>query len=101
DEVYGALLFHGPAFRVIRTIEGISDNGIAGTLVGSREMRWRDPYRACDAAMLDGGLQLARLWGIHSMGRPSLPSAVGAIGVFETDDITETVSCEVNARRSH
>lgn len=99
-DIYGSLLFHGPAFRVIQSIEGVSADGIAGTLTGSQSMRWTDPYRTCDAAMLDGGLQLARLWGMHAIGRPSLPAHVGAIRILQTEDTADPVRCEVRARTS-
>jgi hypothetical protein len=98
DEIYGSLLFHGPAFRVIESIEGISADGISATVRGSRAMRWKDPYRACDGAMLDGGLQLARLWGFHRFRRPSLPAGIGAVRIVQPEDAAEPVRCEVRVR---
>jgi hypothetical protein len=100
EEVYGRLLFHGPPFQVIRAIEGVSDYGIVGTVSGSREMAWADPHRQCDGAMLDGGLQLARLWGYRTLGLSSLPSSVKAIRILETGEAAGPVRCEVRARQS-
>ena len=78
-EIYGKLLFHGPAFQVIQEVAGVSGDGILGTVTGTVERQWRDGYRRSDAAMLDGGLQLARLWGFHSLGKPTLPARIGRI----------------------
>ncbi|MEE8525577.1 MAG: SDR family oxidoreductase [Thermoanaerobaculia bacterium] len=77
-EIYdGEVLFHGPQLQVIREIEGISDQGIAGRLAGSREMGWGNDSWRTDAAALDGGLQLAVLWFKHQRGEASLPMKVG------------------------
>jgi NADP-dependent 3-hydroxy acid dehydrogenase YdfG len=100
EELYGSLLFHGPAFRVIESIEGVSDAGIAGMMTGARAKQWTDSGRTCDGAMLDGGLQLARLWGFHTLGRPSLPMSIGTIHILEPEDAAASVRCEVRARVS-
>jgi hypothetical protein len=65
--VYGDVLFHGPEFQVIKTVDGVSQDGIQAELDGT------DPVVA-----LDGGLQLALLFAKHTLGGKSLPMRVGA-----------------------
>ena len=76
---YGDELFHGPQFQVIRTVEGVSKEGAVALLDGV--CAWRGSW-ATDAAILDGGLQLALLWCGHVIGGRSLPTAVGAYHAY-------------------
>jgi len=78
---YGGELFHGPQFQVIRTVEGVSREGAVALLDGARACGWRGSW-ATDAAVLDGGLQLALLWSGHVIGGHSLPTAVGAYHAY-------------------
>jgi hypothetical protein len=97
-ELYGDLLFHGGPFQVIRTLEGVSREGLVGDLSGLSEMGWGGGPWHTDVAMLDGGLQLARLWGIHMLGRPSLPTALGEFRNYQVGPARGPVRCEVRAR---
>ena len=97
-EIYGKLLFHGPAFQVIREVDGVSDTGIRGTVTGAAERQWRDGFRHADSGMLDGGLQLARLWGYHSLGKPTLPARIGQIRAGSQDPGSTPVTCLVAGR---
>ncbi len=79
DIVYGDVLFHGPMFHAIKGLEGESERGIAGTLIGRHELGWSDEgLWITDPALLDGGLQLAVLWTKHALGGASLPTSIGA-----------------------
>jgi KR domain/Polyketide synthase dehydratase len=79
DIVYGDVLFHGPMFHAIRDLAGKSERGIAGTLVGLRELGWSQNHAwETDPALLDGGLQLAVLWTKHALGGASLPTSIAA-----------------------
>ncbi|XXX78507.1 SDR family NAD(P)-dependent oxidoreductase [Sorangium sp. So ce134] len=78
----GRTLFHGRDFQVIRRLDGVSRDGIAGTVVGLREAGWvAQPWKT-DPAALDGGLQLATLWTQHVLGGAALPMSVGALHTF-------------------
>ncbi|WP_437690368.1 SDR family NAD(P)-dependent oxidoreductase [Sorangium sp. So ce176] len=83
DDLYdGHTLFHGRDFQVIRRLDGVSREGIAGTVVGLREAGWvAQPWKT-DPAALDGGLQLATLWTQHVLGGAALPMSVGALHTF-------------------
>jgi acyl transferase domain-containing protein/NADP-dependent 3-hydroxy acid dehydrogenase YdfG len=79
DIVYGDVLFHGPMFHAITDLEGESERGIAGTLVGMSDLGWDEEHAwETDPALLDGGLQLAVLWTKHALGGASLPTSIGA-----------------------
>jgi len=79
--IYGEELFHGPQFQVIRSVEGVSKEGAVALLDGARACSWHGSW-ATDAAVLDGGLQLALLWSGHVIGGRSLPTAVGAYHAY-------------------
>ncbi|MGK3996911.1 SDR family NAD(P)-dependent oxidoreductase [Sorangium sp. So ce1024] len=83
DDPYdGHTLFHGRDFQVIRRLDGVSREGIVGTVVGLREAGWvAQPWKT-DPAALDGGLQLATLWTQHVLGGAALPMSVGALHTF-------------------
>ncbi|WP_433933665.1 SDR family NAD(P)-dependent oxidoreductase [Sorangium cellulosum] len=83
DDLYdGHTLFHGRDFQVIRRLDGVSREGIAGTVVGLREAGWVTQPWKTDPAALDGGLQLATLWTQHVLGGAALPMSVGALHTF-------------------
>jgi acyl transferase domain-containing protein/NAD(P)-dependent dehydrogenase (short-subunit alcohol dehydrogenase family) len=94
-DIYGKLLFHGPAFQAIQKVRGISSTGIWGTVTGMKERQWSDGYRQSDGAMLDGGLQLACLWGLHSIGKLTLPSRIGRFHATRRPADDGPVSCIV------
>ncbi|MDB5099240.1 MAG: polyketide synthase, partial [Cyanobacteria bacterium RYN_339] len=97
-DLYGEHLFHTGPFRVVRTLEGVSREGLVGGLAGLTEMNWGGGPWDADVAMLDGGLQLARLWGIHMLGRPSLPTSLGEYRAYFPGPARGPVRCEVRAR---
>ncbi|WP_437968849.1 SDR family NAD(P)-dependent oxidoreductase [Sorangium sp. So ce260] len=78
----GRTLFHGRDFQVIRQLDGVSRDGISGTVVGLREAGWVSQPWKTDPAALDGGLQLATLWTQHVLGGAALPMSVGALHTF-------------------
>jgi hypothetical protein len=94
-DIYEKLLFHGPAFQVIQKVSGVSEGGILGTVTGSEDRQWRDGFRRTDAAMLDGGLQLARLWGFHSIGKLTLPARIGRVRLLRQGVVDGPVTCRI------
>ncbi|MFZ4539124.1 SDR family oxidoreductase [Propionivibrio sp.] len=73
----GHVLFHGPSFQVIDSVQGVSRDGIVGMLSGTEKSAWPAESWRSDAAALDGGLQLALLWSRHVLGGAVLPMAMG------------------------
>jgi acyl carrier protein len=98
SEAYRDLLFHGPAFQLIRSLEGVAPDGSAALLAGTREAGWiGGPWRT-DAAALDGGLQLAIVWSHRILGRPSLPTRVGAFVSHRSGLAEGPVRCTLQAK---
>ena len=88
EDVYGEQLFHGGDFAVIRSLGGVSDAGGTAQLAGVQEMGWQGGTWQTDVAALDGGLQLAILWGEHVLGQSSLPTKVGSYEAY-ADTVAE------------
>jgi hypothetical protein len=97
----GHVLFHGARFQVIRSVEGVSRAGIAGTLVGAVAAGWPRGAWRTDPALLDGGLQLAVLWARHALGGASLPMALREYRTFHDGVVDGEVQCIVHAQRVH
>jgi hypothetical protein len=102
----GKLLFHGPAFQMIRAIEGISDHGITAELSGVQTAGWTsdtvaaDPAWSTDPLALDGGLQLALLWCKRVLGGNSLPTGIGEIRSWSDGPFSGPVRCTLTGRES-
>ena len=86
--IYSQHLFHGPHFHAVQAVDGWSEGGLVarvGTLPKVSE--WvRQPLRSdwvADPLALDAALQLGILWGIESLGKPSLPMVVGSYQQFQ------------------
>jgi acyl transferase domain-containing protein len=101
DIVYdGRVLFHGPDFQAIRSVDGIAQDGIAGRLAGAKELGWSGGF-ATDPAMLDGGLQLAVLWSKQVLSGASLPMKVGALHLYEPGLPSGEIQCVVHGSQVH
>ena len=98
--IYGDVLFHGPAFQVIRDIEGASEEGIRGTLDGVGRAGWDWDAWHTDVAALDGGLQLALLWARAHLGGASLPMGIGGLHLHVQRPLTGRVQCAVRCRKT-
>jgi hypothetical protein len=72
------LLFHGPHFQVLQTLDDFSGQECGADLCGTDEVGWGAGPWLTDPATLDGGLQLAILWGLHHTDCKSLPTRVEA-----------------------
>ncbi len=104
NEIYGGPLFHGPEFRVVRELAGVSIDGIEASLVGVHEMDWStgglQERWQLDPALLDGGLQLALLWTQHMTGGHSLPTSIAAVQLNRGHLPVGTVRCVVKGRQA-
>jgi NADP-dependent 3-hydroxy acid dehydrogenase YdfG/acyl carrier protein len=102
EAVYdGHLLFHGPSFQVIQSIDGVSKEGIIGTLTGTHERAWRPEAWRVDPAALDGALQFALLWSREVLGGASLPMAVAAFESYAEALPEGVIRCVVRGREVH
>ncbi len=98
SEIYKEKLFHGPEFQVIKSLKGVSDNAATAVLGGIDGMSWPEAFWKYDVAALDGGLQLAILWGIHNLNKKSLPTKIGACYSYQNGPITGPIDCVLNGK---
>jgi acyl carrier protein len=75
-DLYGEKLFHGPDFAALQTVERMGEDGAQATLTGSRSLNWREDHWAMDPALIDAGLQLARVWGVERLQQLTLPTTI-------------------------
>jgi hypothetical protein len=95
EALYGAQLFHGPAFQAIVELVGLAEGGAEAVLVGMPALGWPAGDWRSDVAALDGALQLASLWGAARLGRPSLPTGIGAYTAFTPGPWPGRVRCRL------
>ena len=98
SEIYNGMLFHGPEFQVIKSLKGVSDETATAVIGGVKKMSWPDTFWKNDVAALDGGLQLAILWGIHNFNQKSLPTKIGACYTYQNGPITGPIDCVLNGK---
>jgi hypothetical protein len=61
-------------------------------------MSWPDAPWVNDVAALDGGLQLAILWGKHHKNATSLPTTIGTYHRYQNGPISGPIYCELNGK---
>jgi hypothetical protein len=98
DAVYKDKLFHHGNFAVIQALDGISDQGAAITLSATEAMGWPAEKWLTDPATLDGGLQLAILWGDRMLGKPSLPTRLGTYHRYHDTPLSGPIRCTLKGR---
>ncbi|MCW5840796.1 MAG: SDR family oxidoreductase, partial [Caldilinea sp.] len=105
-DLYGAQLFHGPAFATIEQVDRLGEQGASAELKSSRAAGWDAPRPSpltpplTDPALIDGGLQLARVWGYDRLQQLTLPTALEAFVVYEPGllDAGRAVRCYVEGK---
>ncbi len=82
---YPELLFHRGHFEVIEQMQGISDAGISARVRGVNAAAWPEQDWQLDVAALDGGMQLAVLYGQRMLGAQNLPTSIDTVRRFATE----------------
>ncbi|HWU07869.1 MAG TPA: SDR family NAD(P)-dependent oxidoreductase, partial [Streptomyces sp.] len=101
-EIYdGRVLFHGPRFHALRSVDGIGPDGAEATATGLTELGWGGEHWQLDVAATDGALQLAVLWADDALGYATLPMAVAECRVQRSGPVQGAVRCVVQARKVH
>jgi acyl carrier protein len=108
--LYGAQLFHGPAFATLQQVDRLGEQGARAEIAVSQSVGWesaplaprpspRGAWRT-DPALIDGGLQLARVWGYERLQQLTLPTAVETFVVYEPGLLAagRTVRCIVEGK---
>lgn len=96
DEAYGNVLFHRGPFATVKKLGLVSETGASATVVGAAGAfgDWFD-----DVTLLDGGVQVAALWGTHLLGRLPLPTRIGAFRIHRAGPPGARVTCLVRGQR--
>ncbi|MFD0673403.1 SDR family oxidoreductase [Cohnella sp. GCM10027633] len=99
DAYDGGKLFHGPAFQVIRELTLAGGAGAEAIFEHDAATAWSHRDGGIDPAMIDGGLQLARLWGIRAFGEPTLPTKIGSYAAYLSMPRNQPVVCRIRSER--
>jgi hypothetical protein len=97
--LYGHELFHGPYFAAIQVVRQVGETGAAAALQGSPALGWQAGSWRLDPALIDGALQLARVWGYASLHRPTLPTACERLTIWQPGfAVSGTLRCIVQGK---
>ena len=101
DVVYDpSVLFHGPRFQMISSVDGFGESGISATLRPVSEMSWPNETWATDPVAYDGGLQAAVLYNGRRTGAASLPTHIGEVRFYAAGSASQEVVCHMMAKGS-
>lgn len=100
------LMFHGPSFQGVASLDGVGDNGVLGeltvlpnrTLLGSDP----DPKFLIDPFFLDAGGQLVGYWPVEYMseGYVALPIRIGELTLYRPlPGVGSVARCEVTIQQ--
>ncbi len=102
EPIYRDLLFHRGAFELIEEVDGISDHGAGGRVMGVERAGWpngtANPWQL-DVAALDGGLQVAVLFAQRMLGKESLPTTIGELRSYRSAPSPGVVSVAAYRRK--
>ena len=91
--LYQDRLFHGPDFAAIKEIDGLGTDGASALLQGTAAFPWPREDWVTDPALIDGGLQLARIWGYEKLDTPTLPTSLESLVLYRSGLIEGPVRC--------
>ena len=97
----GVVLFHGPAFQALRSLESAGEDGMSADLVGVRALGWQDEPWQTDPAAIDGMIQVGAKWSEKLLGGAVLPMAFGAFHLLEPGAATEPLRATARTRALH
>ena len=103
-DLYGSQLFHGPAFATLRLVDRLGEHGARAEIAVSQTVGWEPaplaPHYLTDPALIDGGLQLARVWGYERLKQLTLPTVVEAFILHQPGWLAadRTVRCIVEGK---
>lgn len=98
EEFYGPVLFHGPAFQVLKGVRSVGPQGGSALVASTQDIGWTGGPYATDPAAVDGGLQLAILMGMRALGKTSLPTGVEALTIFIDEPTPGPLHCSIRSR---
>ncbi len=95
---YPSALFHRGQFELIEQMQGISDQGVAARVRGVHAAAWPTQDWQLDVAALDGGMQLAVLYGQRMLGRANLPTAIDRVRHFAMPPAAGAITATAHRR---
>jgi len=93
----GDVLFHGPRFQAITSVDGLSSAGAEARLRSCAELGWPPENRGIDPLLVDGAMQLAALWAAEVLGGPSLPMGFAQCRVNRSAIVHPSARCALRA----
>ncbi len=91
------LLFHGPRFQLIETLDGVNELAMTAHVHTTRQAGFAGAFAGAVAA-LDAGLQLLLLWARHHTGGAFLPTGVGAFEAQQALFSSSALTCVVESK---
>ena len=98
--IYGDVLFHGPDFQAIDSVDGVSDEGGSANLRGVRQLDWPKENWRTDSAALDGCLQVALLWSDRVLDGASLPTSISEVFTWTDAPARGAVRCVLKGQKA-
>jgi acyl transferase domain-containing protein len=98
EPLYRDLLFHRGAFEVIEELHGISDYGVSAQVRGVSRAGWPHDSWHLDVAALDGGVQLAVLYGRRMLNSANLPTGIDELRCYSTRPSTGQIRASAYRR---
>jgi NAD(P)-dependent dehydrogenase (short-subunit alcohol dehydrogenase family) len=98
DQAYENVLFHRGPFATVKRLDLVSETGASGEVAGIASAASGDWFD--DVTLLDGGVQVAALWGTHLLGRLPLPTRIGAFHIHRGGPAGARVRCVVRGQRA-
>ena len=105
DEAYRNVLFHGPQFQALMSVEALGPEGVLGRVKAAplpAEWMQTPPFEqwVTEPLAIDALFQLLILWSVETLGAPCLPCRVGSFRQYRPFTGTSySVAVHVTARR--
>jgi acyl transferase domain-containing protein len=105
EEAYRSVLFHGPKFQGILSVEALGPEGVLGQVrVAAPPAAWMaDPVREAwltEPLAIDCAFQMLILWSVETLGAPCLPCRIGVYRQYHPfGEGPITLAVHVTARR--
>jgi hypothetical protein len=94
----GKVLFHGPAWRALRQIDHLSEQGLDAQVVGATSLGWN--AHGHDLPALDAVLQAALVWTHTRLAGPSLPTGIDRLCLRNPGPATGELRMHLRGRQA-
>lgn len=98
DASQAGVLFHGPDFQAVRSLDTFSNAGGTAHLIGLLPLHWPMEMWQVDVAALDGALQLLLLWGAAILKQKTLPTSIARVTRYTEKPYMGVLKCVFNCQ---